>query len=185
MGQVGAAAMQMQMGTRLRHGHASLLRLCVEEFAAIPRHGSTQVPNRIVRALRRDRCEPVVLKHVVDARLCCFRASRTGGNAQISALLAHAEFGGHGDDQFMPVGDQSQPINRCLLQAPFALSMGNGFSHQVLQWPTIRVTEGSEIGRSTQGCRISCEADIGEMPAAVSRRQFDDAAVVGDAPPDR
>ena len=45
--QVGAAAMQMKMGTWLWHGHPSLFRLRIEESAAIPVHRAAEITDRI------------------------------------------------------------------------------------------------------------------------------------------
>ena len=59
------------------------------------------------------------------------------------------------------------------------------FSHESLQWTVFLVTQGDEICWSTQSSGIPCEAHIGEVTTSIANGEFDDAAVVGDASPDR
>ena len=185
IGQVGAAAMQMQMGSFLWNGHPSQLRLRIEEPTAIPLHGAAEVPDRIVCIDHRLRCEPVVLKHVVEAQVGDICSRLAGGNSSVSTLLPHAEFGGHRDHQFVPVSEQPNAVDRCCFQAAQLSSLGDGLSHKLLQGARVLVAKSSEIDGSTQRRGIPGEAHIREMTAAISRSQSDDASIVGNAPPDR
>lgn len=69
IGQVGAAAVQMQMIACLGHRHAPPFRLTVEEPAAIPLHRFAEIADRIAGLLWWQWRQAVVMESVVDARL--------------------------------------------------------------------------------------------------------------------
>ena len=102
----------------------------------------------------------------------------------VALLLPHAELGGHGDHQLIPVRQQADAVDGCFCQGPalsFLLDCG---IDQLLSWTMRLLLEWAEVHGVTQGRDIPGEADVRKMTATVARLQPNDAAVVGDAAPD-
>ena len=185
--QVGAAAMQMQVGAALGHRHPPLLGVGVEKATALPLQRGAQIADRIGRIAGILGRQPVVLQQLINA---LSRRGLTGGapgDRRVTPLLAHAQLGRHGDHQPLPAGQQPQAIDRRLGQPALAAQPGDRLPHQLLQRPAGRIAQPCELGGGeggAQGSGIAAEAHVGEVAAAIAGAQGPDAATAGLALPD-
>ncbi len=126
MAQIQAATMQMQVCPRHRHGEPAQLRLGVPEAAAIPGRAGPKVRDghrscrrscwgeRLGRGwqLQRAIADPKVLEAGVNAAAAPIGAlAFAHRDGTVAAPLPHAQLGGHGVHQALPLTHQAKPVN--------------------------------------------------------------------------
>ena len=124
-----------------------------------------------------------MLKHVVDAPFRSRWVGIAGDQSFVAALLPHAELGGHGDHQLLPVGHKSNPINRGVLQGSLLTPCFDRCFDEFLQWSPFLSPELAQLDGSPQSRGIRGETDVRKVAASIARGKAHDAAVVGYAAP--
>ena len=113
-----------------------------------------------------------MLKHVVDAPFRSRWVGIAGDQSFVAALLPHAELGGHGDHQLLPVGHKSNPINRGVLQGSLLTPCFDRCFDEFLQWSPFLSPELAQLDGSPQSRGIRGETDVRKvlLPSPGERR---------------